>query len=129
MSKFADSPNRDIGEGLNTAFEAMRKLELRVPVIVENENSVTIFIFHEPLASPEETVLNHLKKYTLVTNSEARVITGIKSENSMKKVFNRLRHEGLIELVPDRRGSMSAWQIVGTEKSAIVAKQLELDLN
>ena len=128
ICRFPDAPNRDIGEGLNTAFEAMRKLELRVPEIREIENSVTVYIYHEPLASPEETVLKYLGKYDSITNSAARMITGIKSENSMKKVFDRLRSEGLIELVPDRHGSKSAWQKVGREEPSIVAKQLELDL-
>jgi len=127
ISRFPNPPNKDIGEGLNTAFEAMRKLQLRIPEIFENENSVTVYIYHEPLASPEQTVLDHLKKYSSITNSEARVITGIKSENSMKQVFNRLRKEGLIELIPDRRGSMSAWRLVGKEKPQTLARQLELD--
>lgn len=127
ISRFPDPPNKDIGEGLNTAFEAMRKLELRVPEIIENENSVTVFIYHESLASPEQTVLDYLKKNPLISNVEARAITGIKSENSMKQVFNRLRKEKLIELIPNRRGSMSAWQLVGKEKPQTLARQLELD--
>jgi ATP-dependent DNA helicase RecG len=128
ISRFPDPPNRDIGEGLNTAFEAMRRLQLRIPEIRENENSVTVFIYHEPLASPEETVLKHLDSRASITNSEARMITGIKSENSMKKVFNRLRTQGLIELVPDRRGAKSAWQKVGKRKPE-TTRQLEFDLN
>ena len=37
-----------------------------------------------------------------------KTTTGIKSENSMKKVFNRLRNEDLIELVLNKRGAKSA---------------------
>jgi len=119
INKFPDPPNRDIGEGLKTAFEAMRKLELREPEIEENENSVIVYIYHEPLASPEETVLNYLNTHSSISNSEARVMTGIKSENSMKKVFNRLRIQGLIELVPDRHGPKSAWQKIGSSAPEI----------
>ena len=125
INKFEDPPNRDIGEGLNTAFEAMRRLKLRIPEIQENENSVTVYIYHEPLASPEETVLKYLDKKVSITNSEARVITGIKSENTMKQVFNRLRNQGLIELVPDRHGANSAWQKVGKRKPE-TTRQLKL---
>lgn len=126
--RFPNPPNQDIGEGLNTAFEAMRKLKLRIPEIKEQENSVIVYIYHEPLASPEQTVLNYLDSHTSITNSEARAITGIRSENSMKKVFNRLRNEDLIELVPNKRGAKSAWQKVGVGKPKIV-KQLEFDLS
>jgi hypothetical protein len=55
-----------------------------------------------------------------------KTTTGIKSENSMKKVFNRLRNEDLIELVLNKRGAKSAWQKVGVSKPKIV-KQLEFD--
>ncbi len=116
INRFPDPPNRDIGEGLNTAFEAMRRLKLKMPEIKEYENSVIVYIYHEPLASPEETVLEYLNSHTSISNSEARIITGIKSENSMKKVFNRLRQQGLIELVPDRHGAKSAWQKIGRTK-------------
>lgn len=129
INKFPDPPNRDIGEGLKTAFEAMRKLELREPEIKENENSVIVYIYHEPLASPEETVLNYLNTHSSISNSEARVITGIKSENSMKKVFNRLRIQGLIELVPDRHGSKSAWQKVGSSAPEITQQLTLFELN
>jgi ATP-dependent DNA helicase RecG len=125
--RFPDAPNKDIGEGLNTAFEAMRKLQLRIPEIREKDNSVIAYIYHEPLASPEETVLNYLKDHAEVTNSEARIITGIKSENSMKKVFNRLRSEGLIELVPNKYGAKSAWQRAGIRNVQTI-KQLKLNL-
>jgi len=113
---------------LNTAFEAMKRLRLKMPEIRENENNVTVYIYHEPLASPEETVLDYLNSHDSITNSEARVVTGIKSENSMKQVFNRLRHQGLVELLPGRYGANSAWQKVGRRKPE-VSNQLKLNLN
>jgi len=125
ISRFPDPPNKDIGEGLNTAFEAMKRLKLRIPEIKEGENSVTVYIYHEPLASPEETVLSFLDSHASITNSQARILTGNRSENSMKKVFNRLRNQGLIELVPDRHGAKSAWQKV-SERTPEKTRQLEL---
>jgi ATP-dependent DNA helicase RecG len=35
LNKFPDPPNKDVGEGLNTAFAAMYKLGLKEPVIEE----------------------------------------------------------------------------------------------
>jgi ATP-dependent DNA helicase RecG len=34
INKFPNPPNKDVGEGLNTAFEAMRKLRLKDPQII-----------------------------------------------------------------------------------------------
>ncbi|MEJ7713742.1 MAG: hypothetical protein WKF84_28820 [Pyrinomonadaceae bacterium] len=112
INKFPDPPNKDVGEGLNTAFEAMRSLRLKDPVFVEPENSVIVLIKHEKLASAEDTVMEYLENNGMITNRVARGLTGIKSENSMKVVFWRLRDRGLIEPVPGRSGFASAWRKV-----------------
>ena len=62
INKFPEAPNKDVGEGLNTAFEAMAKLRLKEPVIEETDNSVLVIIKHEKLASPEELVVDYLSK-------------------------------------------------------------------
>lgn len=110
INKFPDPPNKDVGEGLNTAFEAMEKLRLKPPLIEEQENSVLIILRHESLASPEQIVMEYLKNHKEITNSIARELTGIKSENTMKDVFYRLRNRKLIEQVPWKSGRSSAWR-------------------
>jgi ATP-dependent DNA helicase RecG len=109
INKFPAPPNKDVGEGLNTAFEAMEKLRLKPPVIEEREKSVMVMLRHESLASPEQSVMKYLEHHEEITNSIAREITGIKSENTMKDVFYRLRNRGLIEQVPGKSGRASAW--------------------
>ncbi len=99
INKFPEAPNKDVGEGLNTAFAAMEKLRLKAPEIVEKDNSVLVTIKHEKLASPEEIVIEYLKHHDRIKNGLGREITGIKSENSMKQVFYRLRDRGFISLV------------------------------
>ena len=110
INKFPDPPNKDVGEGLVTAFRAMHALRLKDPLIRENGASVTVEIRHERLASPEEAVLAYLKQHAEINNSVARQITGITSENKVKDVFYRLRDAGKLERVPGRRGSASAWR-------------------
>ena len=99
INKFPDAPNKDVGEGLNTAFEAMTKLRLKVPRIEEKDNAVLVTIKHERLASPEELIIEYLLHHDTVKNSIGRTVTGIKSENTMKNVFYRLRDRGFIRLV------------------------------
>lgn len=99
INKFPNPPNKDVGEGLNTAFEAMEKLRLKAPTIEEKDNSVLVIIRHEPLASPEEIVVSYMKTHDEIRNRIAREITGIKSENKMKNVFYKLRDAGIIRLV------------------------------
>ena len=110
INKFPNPPNKDVGEGLKTAFEAMEKLRLKKPEIIENENSVVVVLKHEALASPEQMVMEYLESHIEITNGDARRLTGIKSENTMKDVFYRLRDNSDIEPVPGKLGRSSAWQ-------------------
>lgn len=111
-NKFPNPPNKDVGEGLNTAFKAMQKLRLKPPVIEEKENTVLIQIRHDPLASPEEMVMDYLDNHAEIKNSVARELTGITSENIMKDVFLRLQKRDLIERVPEKLGASAAWRKV-----------------
>jgi ATP-dependent DNA helicase RecG len=114
INKFPDPPNKDVGEGLNTAFEAMKKLRLKEPIIEQREHSVVVNIRHQPLASAQDTVMEYLKQNDEITNMIARDLTGIRSENSMKNVFLALKERGMIEPVPGKElGPRSAWQKTG----------------
>ena len=110
INKFPNPPNKDVGEGLNTAFDAMRKLRLRDPVIQENPNSVTVVIPHQRLASPEDLVMEYLRGNPEIANRQARELCGVRSENSMKTIFKRLEARGLIEQVPERTRFKAAWR-------------------
>ena len=110
INKFPDPPNKDVGEGLNTAFDAMRNLRLRDPEITETDNSVNILIPHQPLSSPEDLVMEYLGEHDEIVNRDARKLCGIASENTMKGVFKRLEARGMIEQVPNRSRFKAAWR-------------------
>ena len=40
LNKFPDPPNKDVGEGLNTAFEKMHQLGLKSPDIEERDSDL-----------------------------------------------------------------------------------------
>lgn len=103
INKFPEPPNKDVGEGLNTAFAAMEKLRLKSPVIKEQDTSVLVIIKHEKLASPEEIVIDYMKTHESIRNKEGRDITGIKSENKMKRVFYTLRDQGYIRMIEKKK--------------------------
>lgn len=110
VNKFPEPPNKDVGEGLNTTFQAMEKLRLKPPVIEERESSVLVVLRHEPLDSPGQIVMEYLKDHAEINNMTARELTGIKSENSMKNVFYGLRDQGMLEQVPGKAGRNSSWR-------------------
>jgi ATP-dependent DNA helicase RecG len=110
VNKFPNPPNKDVGEGLNTAIKAMQKLRLKPPVMQETGNTFLTQIRHDPLASPEESVMDYLANHSEITNRVARDLTGIASENTMKEVFLRLAKRGLIQRVAGKKGASAAWE-------------------
>ncbi|MGQ3121762.1 MAG: ATP-binding protein [Aliihoeflea sp.] len=110
LRRYKDAPNQDLGEGLNTAFDKMKEWKLQPPYFEERDNYLKVTIGHNPLATPEEAVLDYLSNHPEIRNSIARELTGIRSENQMKEVFYRLRDRGLIEPVPEKKGNASAWR-------------------
>lgn len=93
----------------------MEKLRLKKPVFEELEGSLLVTLRHESLASPEQMVMEYLKDENEITNQIARELTGIKSENSMKQVFYKLREAGQLEQVPKVAGKKPAWRKPVTE--------------
>lgn len=63
-------------------------------------------------ANPEQQVLAFLEHHPKIQNAQARELTGIGCEIRMKRVFYKLREQGLIEQVAGRRGNKAAWQRV-----------------
>jgi ATP-dependent DNA helicase RecG len=111
LARYPNPPNKDLGEGLNTAFQRMKEWRLREPEIVEDGNYVRVTIPHIPLAAPTEAILEFLTKSQTITNRQAREITGIRSENLVKVEFYKLRDENLLEMVPGLKGPAAAWRL------------------
>jgi len=102
LNKFKNPPNKDVGEGLNTAFEAMRKLKLKDPAIQQLENSVLVSLRHEKLGTPEDLIIRYLRDHPEINNSIARRICFIGSENTVKRIFQKMIEAKLIKRVPGR---------------------------
>jgi len=116
LARYPNPPNKDLGEGLNTAFQKMKDWRLREPQIVEDGNYVKVTIPHIPLAAPTEAILEFLRHNSTITNRQARELTGIRSENLVKVEFYKLRDENLLEMVPDLKGPAAAWRLKNAKR-------------
>lgn len=110
LNRYKNPPNKDLGEGLNTTFQKMSDWKLKKPIIEERNNYVVVTLPHVPLAKPSELIIEFLSKSSQITNKQAREITGIRSENAMKNEFYKLRDEGIIEMIPEKKGPSAAWR-------------------
>ena len=99
INKFPNPPNKDVGEGLNTAFRSMRSMRLRDPIIEQKGGSVLVTLKHESLGTPQELIMKFLDSHERITNREAREICNVGSENAMKHILKRMVDAGMIEVV------------------------------
>lgn len=110
LNRYKNPPNKDMGEGLNTAFQRMKDWRLKEPTLKVEGNYVKVTIAHSPIASPEETIMEFLSNNENIKNKQARELTGIKSENKMKAIFYKLRDQQLIKPVMSKNGTtVVAW--------------------
>lgn len=112
LNKFPNPPNRDVGEGLNTAFRAMEMLKLKKPDIVPRLNSVVVYIRHERLASPEDMIMNFLSSSATINNGKAREICVIREDWRIRSIFKRMVDAGMLEKVPGSMTSNTSYRAV-----------------
>lgn len=129
LNKYPDPPNKDIGEGLLTAFAKMKEARLKAPEFRFEGNYFVVRIGHTPLARPEELILEYLETHTEITNKVAREITGIQSENLVKQRFYNLQKAGSLEKVPGKKGSLSAWRKVEEHSNSDDSSYQQLDFD
>lgn len=127
IAKFPSPPNKDVGEGLNTAFNAMTKMQLKQPQIKETDTGVLVIIKHERLADAETIVLDYLQTHNTISNSIARTLTGITDANKMKHVFIRLKYQNKIRIVPGTQSSATLWEKSDGNTNFYANEQLTLD--
>lgn len=111
VNKFPNPPNQDVGEGLVTAFQRMREMKLKEPEIIQEEGRVKVILRHEPLASPEELILDYLKRHDKIANRDARKLTFIGSENKMKRIILNMVDNDILERVPGTTRYTAAYRL------------------
>lgn len=99
INKFPDPPNKDMGEGLNTAAAAMRAVRLKAPTFSEGPANFTVTIPHEPLATAEELILQYLEDHETITNKKARSLYPVETQHIMRRIMSNMVANGQLERV------------------------------
>jgi len=95
--------NHDIGEGLDTVKNELKKAGLVAPVFEERGNAFVVTMKHQRIASVEDVVMGYLSENpdSLMTNKLARQLSGEDDINKVKKALQKLRADKKLALVDD----------------------------
>lgn len=101
--------NHDIGEGLDTARNELKKAGLVAPAFEQRGNAFVVTIRHQRIASIEDVVLQYFDENSgsYMTNKLARQLSGEDDINKVKKALQKLRSEGKIEVVDSQAAAFN----------------------
>ncbi|MDM2935354.1 RNA-binding domain-containing protein [Citrobacter sp. Cu233] len=99
LHKLPNPVNHDIGEGLDTAKNELRKAGLVAPVFEERGNNFVVIVKHQTIASIEDVIINYFKDNPTgqLTNKLVRQLSGEDDLQKVKKSLQKLRDEGIIK--------------------------------
>src|SRR5690606_33197367 len=100
LHNLPDPVNHDIGEGLDTARNELKKAGLVDPVFEERDNAFIVTIRHQKLASIEDVVLQYFQENpdASIGNKLVRQLSGEDDMQKVKSALQRLRANGTIKL-------------------------------
>ncbi len=100
LHNLPDPVNHDIGEGLDTAKNELKKAGLVDPVFQEKENAFLVTIRHQKLASVEDVILQYFAENpgASITNKLIRQLSGEDDMQKVKIALQKLRANGEIKL-------------------------------
>lgn len=96
--------NHDIGEGLNTAKNELRKAGLVEPDFKEVANAFLVTIKHQKLASIDDVIEAYFESNPdgVINNKLVRQLSGEQDMQKVKKVLQRMKQAGKIKVVDEK---------------------------
>lgn len=108
LSKYPNSPNKDLGEGMNTVYQRMRESGLTEPSIEEDGNYLKVILSRKSSDNPKELIFSYLMKHGEITNKIARELTCLDSDK-VTRIFSKLKDENLISKKDSSSTAKTIW--------------------
>lgn len=111
--------NHDIGEGLDTAKNELKKAGLVEPEFAEKENQFVVIIKHKRIDSVIDVIVKYFEENpkAQITNKLIRRLSGEDDMQKVKKALVKLRTEGVIKLYDENVSRFNFSYILNEEKN------------
>ena len=123
LNRFPESPNLDIGEGVDRMFKIMKEHNLYEPLFLPPSicpHSVLVILFNLQRIEYWDTVSKYLDDRYRITNKKAREITGIKDTLKMSRLLKSWVDKRLLEKVGDKAKKIVYYKKPGIEPPSIL---------
>ncbi|EUB75544.1 putative transcriptional regulator [Pseudomonas sp. GM41(2012)] len=109
LSKYRSTPNKDLGEGMNTAFQRMRDFGFVEPVVQQVDNYVIVTLYHRPNKPAENLVLTFIENHGSINNAQLRDLAGVLSPEQATAIFGGMKDRNLIRRLDESTGAKVKW--------------------
>ncbi len=131
LNRFQESPNLDIGEGVDRMFEIMKEYNLYEPLYFPQKirpNSVLVILLSLKKIEYWDTINQYLDKNYYIKPQKAREITGVIDKVEMSRLFKQWVDSGILEQAGNsKKGSYYIKPGTVLEKD-LISKHLKLNL-
>lgn len=131
LNRFENSPNLDIGEGVDRMFKVMEEQNLYEPLYFPatiRSNSVLLILFNKYKINYWDTVNKYLDEHLKITNAEARRITGVTDTVKMSRILKVWVNQKLLTKVDTDFKGGTAYMKTSTDITKPFAKGVANEL-
>lgn len=96
LSKYPDAPNKDLGEGINTVVERMRKAGFIDPIFREDGTNLYVTLRREPKSDASSVLKTFIGRHGSINNRQALDLLALDSAEQVTSIFSKLREQGVI---------------------------------
>lgn len=96
LSKYPDAPNKDLGEGINTVVERMRRAGFVDPIFREDGTNLHVTLRREPKSDAASVITPFIVRYGSINNRQALDLLALESAEQITSIFSKLRDQGVI---------------------------------
>lgn len=119
LHNLPDPVNHDIGEGLDTAKNELKRVGLVAPIFEEKDNAFLVTIKHQRIASVEEVILQYFDENpkSSISNKLIRQLSGEDDMQKVKLALQKLRSNGDIRVEDENSSPFNYRYISGKTDS------------
>ena len=96
LAKYPNAPNKDLGEGINTVYERMRKAGFVDPILCEDGVNLYVTLKRAPKDDPSSVIAKFVDKHGYVTNRQALDILALELPEQATSLFGKMRDQKMI---------------------------------
>jgi len=97
LARYPNSPNKDLGEGVNTVFDRMHQAGFVMPKISDKDSCVTVTLRREPNRDHGGVICDFIKAAGSINNRQALDLLGLDRAEQVTTLFGTLRAKGIIK--------------------------------